>query len=227
MGKGLWVGLILSFLAAAISAAELSDSGSTFSQRHQVGARIGVWGNLGTAGPKADTIGSSYYETDIKDACFYFEGYFGYRLARPLMLELVGGIVNRGDISINDNGESFIGNLVLYPIQLRLKVYPLALTKAKFQPFVMAGGGLYHGRNNIQFANTGNPFVTYVGESQTDFNFVAGGGLDWPVADKLALDLNVAYMPIHFSKDLIFTRDYQAVTVTVGAKYVLPLTRKK
>lgn len=228
MGKGLWLGLALCLAAAGSPAADQqAASGTDFNRRHQVGARLGVWGNLGGSGPQADTIGSSYYDTDIKEASFYLEGYFGYRLSRPLVMELVGGIVNRGDVSIDDNGESFIGNLVLYPIQLRLKLYPLSGTASALQPYIMGGGGLYHGRNNIQFSNSYNPFIRYIGESQTDLNYVLGGGVDWPVAGSLALDINAAYFPIHFSKDLIFIRDYKAITVTVGAKYVLPLTRKK
>jgi opacity protein-like surface antigen len=228
LGRGLWLGLLICLtVSGSWAASQPANPRSDFNRRHQLGARLGVWGNLGGTALKADTSGSSFYETDIKSASFYFEGYFGYRLSPALMLELAGGIVNRGDVTITDNGESFIGNLVVYPIQLRLKLYPLAFASTRLQPYVMGGGGIYHGRNNIQFTNSANPFVTYVGESQTDLNFVLGGGVDLPIASSIALDGSVAYMPIHFSKDLIFIRNYEAVTVTVGAKYVLPITKKK
>ncbi|MEW6050185.1 MAG: OmpW family outer membrane protein [Candidatus Zixiibacteriota bacterium] len=198
-----------------------------FSHRHQVGLRLGVWSNMGSKPLKADTLDGSYYETDVKEGSFYFEGYFGYRLVPALMVELAAGIVNRGDVSINDNGQSIFGNLIVYPIQLRAKLYPLAGISNRFQPYVMGGGGIYHGRNSIQFTSSVDPFVTFVGESQTDLNFVLGGGVDCSVAHNIALDANVAYMPIHFSKDLISVRNYDALTVTVGIKYVLPFTTRR
>ena len=47
-----------------------------------------------------------------------------------------------------------------------------------------------------------------------------GGGLDWPLASVIGLDLNVQYMPINFSNKLIGENDYSSLTITVGVKYL-------
>ncbi len=220
--------VVIGALASAVPAQEPPENPvDRFVLQNQVGVRLGAWSNLGSS-PVADTTdGISTYSTDLKSSSFYLEAYFGYRLNPLLMMELAFGIVNRGDVTIDDgNGQLFYGNLLVYPIQLRAKLYPLASLHPKFQPYVMAGGGLYYGRNSIQFT-TSSAFITNdVGASRTKFSYMLGGGVDWPLTKKVGLDLNLNYMPINFSKDLIFIRDYSSLTVTVGIKYLMPLRKK-
>ncbi len=223
----LCLGLALALVTAANAADPEMDYREQFNHQSQGGIRIGVWGNLGDKPSAFGTNDTSTYTTNIKNASFYFEAYFGYRLAPAFMLEFAFGIVNRGDITVVDNGDQFIGSLLVYPIQVRGKVYPLGAKALGVQPYLMAGGGLYYGRNSIQFASTSYYFNSFTGESQTDFNFMLGGGADWPLSHTVALDGNVSYMPINFSKGLISVKNYNAFTVTVGIKYLLPLKKNK
>jgi opacity protein-like surface antigen len=221
--------LVLSVIiaAGAVSVIAADQPRNQFNLQNQAGIRLGVWSNLGGS-PVADTSsGISTYTTDLKSSAFYFEAYFGYRLNPQLMLELAFGVVNRGDVTVNDgSGNQFFGNLLVYPIQLRAKVYPLASLRPKFQPYLTAGGGIYYGRNSIQFSTSNSFFSDYVGDSRTKFSYMLGGGIDYPLSNIVGLDLNASYMPINFSKDLIFVRDYSALTVTVGIKYLMPLRKK-
>lgn len=218
----------LSLLTLSVIAADIpTDPRERFNLQHQAGIRLGVWNNLGGTPLASDTSGGNLYQTDLKSANFYFEAYFGYRLNPHLMFELSFGIVNRGDVTIYDaTGNQFIGNLLVYPLQLRAKLYPLASLSPKFEPYLMAGGGLYYGRNSIQFTTSSSFFSNYIGDSRTDFNYMLAAGFDWPLSQIVGLDANVAYMPINFSNNLIFIRNYDAVTVTVGIKYLVPLRKK-
>lgn len=195
-----------------------------YAWRHQAGVRLGVWSNLGDIPPKAESDSGYQYSADIKDASFYFEGYFGFRISPRFMAEISLGIVNRGDVIIEDEfGDQYIGSLTLYPIQLRGKFYPLGSTSGKFYPYLMGGVGAYHGRHDIQF--TTDPYVIS-GNSKTSFSYALGGGFDYPVADLVGIDFNVTYMPIKFSEELFRVKDYQALTFTVGVKYLFQSPRK-
>ncbi|TET94741.1 MAG: hypothetical protein E3J26_04050, partial [Candidatus Zixiibacteriota bacterium] len=118
-----------------------ADDYQLFNEKHQAGIRLGVWANNGES--PTDSVG--VFETNFKEACFYFEGYFAYRLVPAAMLELSFGIVNRGSVTFREAGATNVGNVLVYPILLQLKLYPLASLKAKLQPYLLAGGGLYYG----------------------------------------------------------------------------------
>lgn len=194
-----------------------------FRLQHQGGIRLGGWANLGQTPPATDSSGLSFYETDIKGGAFYLEAYFGYRLSGVFLSEISGGVVNRGDVTIRELGDSYVGNLTIYPVHLRFKMYPLNRSASRFQPYLMAGGGLYHARNDIQFVSSDGFFSIVDEDSQTDVNFVLGVGMDWPIARTIGLDFQAAYMPIDFSRDLIGIREYDALTITAGIKYLFPL----
>jgi outer membrane protein W len=211
--------LILSYalLGLAIPGTAQADDYPLFNEKHQAGIRLGVWANNGES--PTDFVGIS--ETSFKDANFYFEGYFAYRLLPQAMLEFSLGIVNRGSVTFKEAGATNVGNVLVHPILLQLKLYPLASLKAKLQPYLLAGGGLYYGRRRVQFTTSSD--VYYYGlveQSGTDFNYVLGGGIDWPIATTIGLEVGVKYMPIEFSKKLQTIRDYDAVAFTVGVKYL-------
>ena len=202
-----------------------------FIESHQAGVRLGGWSNLG--GSPADSVDVAplaYYLTDFTEANFYLEGYFGFRFNRMLVGELSVGIVNRGDLTLRDDllEESRIGTLLVYPILAKIKLYPLGMVANRFHPYIMAGGGLYYGRHDVQIVSSSSSFYTAFDEdSETTFDYVLGGGFDWPLASVIGLDLNVQYMPIEFSNALVDVRDYSSFTITVGVKYLFKPQGKK
>jgi opacity protein-like surface antigen len=192
---------------------------------HQVGVRLGIWSNAGDLPVLLDTSGSTQYRASVKSASFYAEAYLGIRIIPQAMAEIAAGIVNRGEVTVRSEDFDYYGNISLYPINLRVKLYPIAGARTPIQPYVMAGGGLHIGKNNIQFSN--DYYAAYNERSVTDFNFVFGGGMDWPISSRLTLDLQAALLPMTFSKELFGTRDYSGVAVTVGMKYLLPTLKGK
>jgi outer membrane protein W len=224
---------VLFSLAVTIGpvSAQEAEEGSDISvpNRHQIGIRLGTWINAGDDPPPllqlldANDVVVGQLETDLTNVSFYFEGYFAYNIFPQAFIELSFGIVNRGSVTIQEGPITDVGNLMLYPLLLQLKFYPLALPNCRFRPYVGAGGGLYHGRQDIQFT-TDFFFTDLAEDTETDFNYVLSGGADWILSDNLALDLNVKYMPINFPQSLVTIRDYDAMAVSVGIKY---LYRKK
>lgn len=192
---------------------------------------MGGWSNRGsTPLDSFDLAVNSYYLTDFGSSNFYLEGYLGYRLNRALMLEFSLGIVSRGDvILVESDGGSSIGSMQIYPILAKLRIYPFGAHTGQFYPYLMAGGGIYYGRHDIQIATAGDAsYRAALGQdSETDFNYVLGGGIDWPVASVVALELSAQYLPVKFSGDLIGIRDYSSLTVTVGAKYLFKSMKSK
>jgi outer membrane protein W len=190
--------------------------------RHQAGVRLGTWINLGDSPPESLRSGDEInaLETNISDVNFYFEGYFAYNILPSTYLELSVGIVNRGSVTVQDEFGTNIGNLLLYPFLLQVKYYPFATVRSKIQPYFLAGGGLYYGRQDVQF--TTDPFFDpfFRTDSETDFNYTLGGGIDWLLSDRFGLNLNAKYMPINFSEDLVLINDYGALAITVGVTYL-------
>ena len=221
-----FVGLLtLACAASAVAVEAVASKGEMLRRSHQAGVRMGVWSNSGDMPVASDSIGSYRYIADVKEASFYAEVYLGIRVMRPLILELAAGITTRGDVTVRNDLYDYYGNISLYPINVRLKLYPLAGTQSPYQPYVMAGGGLHIGKNNIQFSS--DYYASYYERSVTDFDFVFGGGLDWPISTKIALDIQAAYLPMKFSKELFGAQDYSGVTITVGVKYLLPSLKGK
>lgn len=192
---------------------------------------MGGWANRGDNPP--DSLGmdlGGYYLTDFGSGNFYLEGFLGYRLNRTLMLEFSLGIVSRGDVTmVESDGGSSIGTMQIYPILAKLKIYPFAGSTGQFYPYLLAGGGVYYGRHDIQITAGWNAYyrATFGEDSETDFNYVLGGGIDWPVASVVALDLNAQYLPVKFSGDLIGVRDYSSLTITIGVKYLFKNMKNK
>lgn len=191
--------------------------------KYTMGIRLGGWSNQGDTPPGLvvnPDDSNDFITIDVKSGSFYLEGFFGFLLKRNLELEFSLGITNRGDVTITENGLSDFGQVLIYPILLQAKLYPLANTSSKFQPFVGGGGGLYYGRRNIQI--TQNYYFTLAqieGETETDFNIVVLGGFDYKLSDNLALDFTGKYMPIKFSDLLVGEDDYSALTFTAGIKF--------
>jgi len=211
--------------------AALDPLREAFLGSHQAGVRLGGWANRGGNPPDSFNLtdGRTYF-TDIGQGNFYLEGYLGYRLSRALMLEMSLGIVNRGDVTLVEaDGSSSIGSVQIYPILAKFRVYPFGARIAGFYPYLMAGGGIYYGRHDIQITAGWDAYYRseFGEDSETDFNYVLGGGLDWPVASVVALELSAQYLPVKFSGDLIGVRDYSSLTITVGVKYLFKSMKDK
>ena len=193
----------------------------TFGTKHQAGIRLGLWSNQGDTPPAGGSSGDFSFRTSIADANFYFEAYGALRLFRQLMGELSFGIVNRGSVTLNELDLTDVGNLMVYPLLVRVKFYPLGGLDLKWQPYLSAGGGVFYGRRNVQFTTASYYYSGFEEESSTKLSYALGGGVDWPIAQTIALDLDVKYMPIKYSNNLVAVSDYSAFTVAVGVKYLL------
>jgi len=192
---------------------------------HQLGARIGGWANQGVNPPisigNPPEAGSA--STNFNDGSFYIEGFVAYRFNPWLAGEFSLGLVSRGDATIyeSDQGSSY-GTINVYPVLLKLKAYPLGTWGSKFHPYILGGGGVYYGKHSIQIVDSYDGLLraNFGEESQTTLGLVVGGGVDWPLASVIALDLNVQYMPIDFGDPLIAVEDYSSLTITIGVKYL-------
>jgi len=197
------------------------DVASHFSKSHQVGMRFGAWTNLGDLPPALliNQSNTATLETNIGKSNIYFEGFFGYRFNQHMMLELSLGISNRGSVTLTEFGTTNVGNVIIYPILLQLKLYPLSSTGSRLQPYFFGGGGVYYGRRSTQISSSG--FLTNLDqESETDFQYSLGGGIDLPLGRSFGLDLHVKYMPIYFSNSFVAINEYDGVSITVGVKYL-------
>lgn len=198
-----------------------------FSKSHQLGMRLGAWANLGALPP--DTLypsSNSIMATKFSNANFYFEGFFGYRFNEQLMLELSLGISNRGSVTLSQNGSTEVGNVIIYPVLLQMKLYLLSMTDLRVQPYVFGGGGMYYGRRSTQVSSSGYIYLDSQ-ESETDFHYSFGGGIDLPLSRSLSADLNVKYMPIMFSKTFVSINDYKGIGITLGIKYLYSFDNKE
>jgi opacity protein-like surface antigen len=225
---------LLSLPALAID--QEPDKITVYQKSHQAGIRLGAWANQGDTPADSVGIGSPadpfyfYYLTDFTSGNAYLEGFFAYRISPYFAGEFSAGIVSRGDVTLQDEAlqQTSFGSMVIYPLLLKARFYPLGASHTSLHPYLMAGGGLYYGKHDVQIiANPSGLTADLDQSSETVFSYVLGGGIDWPVASVVALELNAQYMPIEFSKNLVGVKDYSSFTITVGVKYLFRATGKK
>lgn len=219
------VGILICSLVIAAASSAIAQTPSAvkpFNKQHQAGIRLGGWSNSGDLPPVSNSSGNVSYTTDFKGGAFYFEGFVGLRFSAHVIGELSFGIFNRGDVNLRDDATDyqFFGNLLIYPLLARAKFYPLATTASKLQPYFSAGGGFYYGHHDIQYYQSDVYFSGFNTQSATSFEYTLGGGFDLPVAEKIALELSTAWMPLKFGKDLITIRKYDGMAITIGVKYL-------
>ncbi|MDD3732371.1 MAG: outer membrane beta-barrel protein [candidate division Zixibacteria bacterium] len=223
MKKYLLIIMVLAFLPtpgkSQVQVRDSYDKSLPFDKRHQAGIRLGVWLNQGDEPSGRDSSVVSY-KMDIGNTNFYFEGFGAYRLNPRLMFEFSLGFVNRGNVTLYDGRYSYVGNLVVYSILAHVKLYPLPRMLGKLYPYITAGGGLYYGRHDVQFTTDYDFFRVFNEKSGTDFNYVVGGGFDWPLSGTIGLDMNVKYMPISLSNTIVDISNFDALSISVGVKYL-------
>ena len=221
--------LLTVIFCASLSAQE--DSG--FYKRQQAGIRLGGWLNQG--GLPIDT--SSLISADIGNNSFYAEVYGAWRIFDRGYLEVSFGFANRGDISTliypetdssvtDSTSVQFYGNLIMYPVTVQLKYYLPGFRSISFKPFIEGGAGIYIGRHSVTFTDSRYTFVQE--PSSTKLSYVVGAGFDWPLSKSIGIELCTRYFPIKFGGEGLFDqKDYSAVAVTVGVKYMFIPTKKK
>lgn len=213
--------LIILTGSIALGAETMTEDKDAFRYQHQLGIRLGGWNNLGETPPDFfyNSDSTARFKSKVGDVDFFFEGYYAYRLIPQALVEFSVGIVNRGTISILEGNRSDVGNLLVYPILMQFKLYPLSLFQSRIQPYVTLGGGLYYGRLSVQFTN--DYFSARFSErSETDFNYALSGGIDYLLSSTIGLDFNFKYYPINFSRGLANIRNYDGMSITVGVKYL-------
>jgi len=209
---------IILLMATVSFPATDTDSSETDQPRYQLGLRLGAWSNQGETPPASGLDG--FFQSDINETSFYFEGQLSYRLFDQAVFELAIGSVNRGTVTLKDDQESRIGNLMVTPILLQAKFYPVPTHLSRLRPFVSAGGGLYFGRRTVQFVTLSNPYYNDLqGESRTVLGYTLAAGFDWVLGQSIGLEGMVRYLPVRFSDELALVEDYEAVAITIGIKY--------
>ncbi len=217
---------LLAALSGQLLAQDTLSNDYQFTRRHQAGIRIGGWANLGESPRSIIENPNTYVETDFNGGSFYIEGYYAHRFSRMLMGEITLGVVNRGDVTIADGTDVFYGSLLIYPMTIRAKIYPIAGGLGSVFPYFTAGGGFYYAKHNIQFYES-SYYYSYVNtSSETKFNYVLGGGVDIPLASMIGLEVAGQYLPVNFSDPIIDIKDYSALTITVGVKYLFSSFKK-
>ncbi len=214
------VGVVMMALILAGSAAAL-EKGPVNSLREarysMVGVRLGAW--ISTQG--ANTVQDLTVKSKMPDAGFYTEVFVDYRVVPVMFLEGSLGIASRGDAVIEFAGSRYIGTINLYQALFQIKFSPLAGVSEKFLPFVVAGGGVAWGRQSIDFVTNYNYFdyQEYASRTETDFLPVIGGGIDFPVAEQVGLNVAVKYHPIKFTNPLVGVKDFSGTAVSMGVAY--------
>lgn len=184
-----------------------------------VGIRLGAW----ISSHKALAVEDITVETNMPDAGFYTELFLDYRVAPVFLLEGSLGIASRGDAVIEYAGDPnrYIGTINLYQALAQIKFSPLAGRSRSFLPFIVGGGGVAWGRQSIDYivanSNYYNPDV--INRTEAAFVAVIGGGIDFPLAEQVGLNVAVKYHPITFNKPLVGVKDYSGTAVSVGVAY--------
>jgi len=206
----------LTFAGTTVSGSERHDN---FLSKNQIGIRLGAWANQGDEIPDLLITPNVYFESKVNSSSFYFEGYYAHRILKQLLAEFSIGVANRGSVTIKEQGITDFGNLMVYPILISARIYPIASADTRIQPFVSVGGGIYYGRQTVQISNYYFD-ATYRERSATDLDISLSGGIDWLLGSSLGLELRTGYHPIHFAKPLLTAKNYDAFTITVGIKYL-------
>lgn len=220
----------MALCAGSLLAQDTTSIPGHLKNKHQFGLRLGGWVNTGELPPARQIDESGIeLETSINDGSFYLEFFGAYSISPGLVGELSLGIVNRGSVNVYEPGYgSDIGNLLIYPILAQLRFYPFS-DRGTIHPFVGAGGGIYYGRQDVQFVSSltyDYDYYDFDGESEVDFSYVLSAGTDITLSNNIALEAGMRYMPVEFSDRLVTIQDYKAYTITVGVKWLQPLDRE-
>ncbi len=191
-----------------------------FGGKDMMGGRVGVWVNTGDDGTAISITG---LDQKVSSANLYGELHYSHALSNFFRADVGLGVSNRSDITAT--GNSFTGQINIYPIQVALRVYPLGgFGLGKLYPYILGGAGLYIG------SQTGSSFRSFTSASKTatDLNYVIGAGIDIPVAETIAISTAAKFYKIDFgSGKFLGLQDYSGYSITAGVSYIIPGTGAK
>lgn len=202
---------VLGVCAMLISAsAEAGDE----TRRNMVGGRVGVWVNNGDRGTITVGVGVTQ---EVSDASPYAEIFYSHFLNKWLGAEVALGVSSRSDL-VSDRNNIF-GGLNVYPVQFSAKVYPLG-GYGPFQLYLQGGMALYFGSQSQQTVGSffgGNT-------TATNINYLLGGGVEYMLAESIAMSLTTKYHRISFGSDkFLGLTDFSSYVITLGFAYRLPV----
>jgi outer membrane protein W len=193
----------------------VSAEAGPFGDKEMMGGRLGVWVNTGDDG---NAISITGLDQEVAGANLYGELLYSHALSDFFRADIGLGVSNRSDITAT--GNSFTGQINIYPVQVALRVYPFGgFGLGKLYPYFLGGAGLYIG------SQTGSSFRSFTSSSKTatDLNYVLGGGVDVPVAETIAISAAAKYYRIDFGSDkFLGLQDYSGYSITVGVSYIVP-----
>lgn len=224
----LLVGALLTFFSPINAGAQVQREPLPYNfvkGGQQAGIRLGLWSNQGEESPGAvEGSNNEFFQADLTESSFMLEGFWAWRFSRQFGMEISAALVNRGDISFLDQfDDRFYGSLLLYPIMAKARFY-VAPPGHRLQPYLLAGGGVIHGRASIQLTTSQFYFEE---DSETDFNFTLGGGIDYALMRELALNIHTSFTPVNFGNTLVLANSYDGFAINIGISYLLAPGKKK
>lgn len=209
------------FLLILVPALDAGQPAGTF----DLGGRVGVFSNteddLATGSDLVQLFGN---KTNI-----YIEAALGYYFLPQAALVANLGTYSKGDIRFEAvqagvGPRTFFGSAAIYPIQLGIKLSPFRSTfPLRAQPFVEGGGALIIGTesiNSLYYDYYRDAWVDGNIETETDWNWWAGAGVEIPVSRQIYIDFMAKYVNIDFSGDIAGILDYSGWQVSFGFGYL-------
>lgn len=216
----LTVGLFIICLLglSSIRAEERLSAAEGATDYHMVGLRLGGWADQG-----GDIVNEDI-NADLTDVGFYTEIFYDHRLLPTLFMEFSLSVASRGDAVIEREGNRYIGTINVYTVLVQAKYAPFAGKLGKWSPFILAGGGVAFGKQNVDFVS--GDYIDYndyydAQSSQVDLIGVLGGGVDIALSRHIGLNLISKYHPVKFGEELAGVRDFSGLSVSVGLTYFL------
>ena len=191
----------------------------------QLGLRLGLFKNDKTE----FVIPDSPIRLFANTSNFYIEGFVNYYATSYLALVLNLGSYSKGDIrfDVYYNGVfdgSFLGQATIIPMQAGLKLSPFSEElPLNAQPYVEGGWALIVGREQATTGTYYSYFAQYTDgslNSETDFDWWAGGGVEIPLSSTIQFDFMAKYINTKFSGDIAGIRDFSGLQISFGVSYL-------
>ena len=186
---------------------------SNFGNSHFIGGRFGAW-VMTTDEDFLDSL------TNFSSSVLYAEFFYAHRVSPFLAAEFSIGIFSQGDLEYNDGITS--GAVKMYPFFLSAKLYPFSKYESfSLWPYLRVGGGLVYGTRDFTSVYYNDPTNYYVEESATKITYTWGFGIDWPIADQIALNLDFKNTPVKFGEAIGDLKDFSGWSLKIGVGYIL------
>jgi opacity protein-like surface antigen len=209
--------LILGIVIIADSSQAQTYHGHRFLDRNLAGGRIGVWTNTGDEKASPDF----QYSMDFSKSSICADFFYDLRLGRALCLDFQLGLYSRGDVEYKRDSGKYVGSVNIYPFFVATKFYPLyTFESMPIHLYLQPGVGFVIGSQNIVDYDLYYTYDLIQQETRVGLSYMLSAGLEWPVADQIALLLNYKYVPVKFGSPLAQLKDYSGWSVTFGIGYI-------